>query len=467
MGFNSVLFIFFFLPIFMLLYIIAKDKYKNYIIIMFSILFYLWSGLYNFKILLILIIFNYLLSMFQKRNLKKSLLILSVFGNIFILAYFKYFEYLIMNINQYLNLNISLNNILAPVGISFIIFHAISYQIDTFKDLSLRETSFLDYVLYILYFPKIVQGPIIQFKDFYSSMRNRTINTIFFVEGIEKFIIGLSKKVLLADVLGSTVQLAIQNWQNSGIDQLTGWLITICYFFQIYCDFSGYSDMALGISKMLGFSFDENFNFPYLSTSITDFWRRWHISLGKWFREYVYIPLGGNRSGNVYIHLSIVFILTGIWHGTGIIYLIWGGMHGLIMLFERYLISKNIFEKIPTLFRKLYTICFVAIGWLMFLFPHYNIFIDFFRLLFGETSYSYIPFSLIYFLNIKVLFILFVCAFFSFKLYPNKLYDKVLEFNKNSIMFNAFKYCFLIIMFFLCLTNIIRGTYSPFIYTQF
>ena len=466
MNFNSNIFIFFYLPLTLLFYYLAQDQYRKYILIIFSALFYLWSGLYNFKILLIIIFFNAIISFITNKNKNKLILFIGILGNLFILIYFKYLRYIFENINQYFQLDLPIINVIAPLGISFIFFHSISYLIDSYKQKDIKF-NFIDFIFYLLYFPKIIQGPIVKYENFLNYYKKRSVNFDNFISGIEKFIIGLGKKVLIADILAVTVQNGLQSWQLYGIDQITAFLITICYFFQIYCDFSGYSDMAIGLSEMFGINLNNNFNYPYLSTSITEFWRRWHISLGSWFKEYVYIPLGGNRTGNVYINLTIVFLLTGLWHGVGPIYIIWGGIHGIVILIERILMNKSVFEKIPIILRRFYTLAIVAIGWLMFLLLHLSTFSSFIITLLGFTIPKYIPFEFIYYFDKRVILLLVLCIIFSFKIYPKTFEKRIYILNNTSTIFNTLKYCILITLFVLSLISIMSGTYSPFIYFQF
>lgn len=467
MVFNSNIFIFIFLPIVILLYKILDQKYRNAFLLLASIFFYGWNGLYHLKFVLLIFVLNYLVSYFFYIFRKKYILVLSIIFNVGLLVYFKYGNYILDNLNQYLSLNISLIELIVPMGISFIIFHAISYQVDIYRNPSLYTKNMIDVGLYFLFFPKLLQGPIIQFKDFYYQLKNQKKDLDFFISGIEKFIIGLSKKAIISDVLLLSVNKVLRYNNYNAIDIMTHWFIMVAYFFVIYFDWSGYSDMAIGISRMLGFDFKDNFNFPYVATSITEFWRRWHISLGNWFKEYVYIPLGGNRKGNVYIHLIIIFILTGVWHGAGILYLLWGLLHGIFMLFERVLIRKGIFDKIPKFIRWIYTTIVVSFGWLIFLMPHANQLIPFLKGMVGLESSSYVPFTIEYILSYKIVFTLAVAIVGSYVFAIPKIQDKVLLLNKTSIIFNGFKYVCLSIMFLYSLISIISGTYSPFIYFQF
>lgn len=329
MGFSSVTFIFFFLPFCIAIFLISRkftqnENFENILLIIFSICFYIWgASSFDTKILFTLIVFNYLISVINRKTQQKWVISIGIVFNVFVLVYFKYSSKVFELLSSY---GIKNEEIIFPLGLSFVIFHCISYLVDSSKERITAEnelTNIIDFLLYILYFPKLIQGPIVQFKDMNRYIHNKDVSYDNIIYGVERIIIGLGKKVLIADELGKTLS-SIYN--NGNFDNLTAWLIVIGYSLQLYLDFSGYSDIAIGISNIFGIKIKENFNFPYLSKSITEFWQRWHISLGNWFKNYVYIPLGGNRTGNVYLNLSIVFLLTGLWHGNTHVYLYWGGM---------------------------------------------------------------------------------------------------------------------------------------------
>lgn len=467
MVFNSIIFLFYFMPIVIFSFTAVPLRFKRYILLCAGICFYAWSGLDNIKFILLLILVNYSGAILIKRYRKSYLLALFVGVNVMLLIYFKYFNYLIDNINDYLSLQIPLMEVLIPLGISFIIFHAISFQVDSYKDEALFDVDIIDFSVYLLYFPKLIQGPIIMFKDFIPQLKKPNINLDKFTFGIERFIIGLAKKVILADTLLVTVNQAVQSMHTYGIDIYTYWFIAFAYFWVIYLDFSGYSDMALGLSDMLGFSFKENFHYPYTAISITDFWRRWHISLGAWFRTYVYIPLGGNRKGNVYLHLLIVFILTGMWHGAGIMYLLWGLLHGIFILIERFLMKHGLLEKIPSVFRWGYTMAVVMLGWLIFLFPRANKLIAFIKGMIGINTVSYIPFTITYYLSFKIIITILLTVFLSYITAVPLIRKTFRKYNENSLLFNIAKYTFLSALLIYSIMGVVSGNYSPFIYFQF
>lgn len=350
MIFNSLTFIFLcFIPCILCLLITEKAagrfriRIQNGILLLFSLLFFGWSGIQYVQILLLLILLNYILGLLGKKF--KAVLIVGVLLNLGVLFYYKYLNLIVSTYNDIFHQNCSLWEIIAPLGISFITFQCISYLMDLYQSKDQVCSNALDFALYISFFPKLSQGPIVKYKDIESQLKYRTITFDKFVAGVERFIIGLSKKVLLADILGQTASSIFGN-MDMGMDAGTAWIALISYSFSLYMDFSGYSDMAIGMAAMMGFEFKENFAFPYLSTSVTEFWRRWHISLGAWFREYLYFPLGGSRRENVYLNLFIVFLATGIWHGATWVYLFWGAMHGSLrshrtVYYEEKLVRKD------------------------------------------------------------------------------------------------------------------------------
>lgn len=338
MIFNSLSFIFMcFIPCILLVLLVEKlflnyrIETQNIILVVFSLGFFAWSGLQHVVVLLGLILGNYVIGRIKKYN--KKLLLLGVIFNIGVLVYFKYTNLIIMTIDEILHQSHNTIEILAPLGISFIIFQCISYLLDIYFDKANPCCDLLSFTLYIVFFPKLSQGPIVKYRDMCGEIQNRNIRFNEFVQGCERFIVGLSKKVLVADLLASTVS-SIFSFTNVGMDVGTAWLGMFCFTVQLYMDFSGYSDMAIGMAKMFGFHFQENFNFPYLSLSITEFWRRWHISLGAWFREYLYFPLGGSRKGNVYINLFIYCFF-------GYRYMAWGSMGISILGSDAWSVHDN------------------------------------------------------------------------------------------------------------------------------
>ena len=372
MVFSSMTFIWIFLPLLLLFYFVVKEKYRNIILLIFSLIFYSW-GEPNYIILMLISIFmNYIfgitLDKFKSNKNKKVVLIFSILFNLGLLVYFKYFNFIVTNINNIIGKNIIPNtNILLPIGISFYTFQVMSYIIDLYREEIKVQKNLLNLALYISFFPQLIAGPIVKYKDIDAQLQKRSITIDKFSIGIKRFIYGLSKKVILANSLAYVAD-TIFNSNIQLINTPISWLGAICYTLQIYFDFSGYSDMAIGLGIMFGFEFMENFDLPYISQSITEFWRRWHISLSTWFKEYLYIPLGGNRKGKIrtYINLLIVFLATGIWHGAEWNFVAWGLFNGFFLIIEKIklkeLLDKNKFKFI----NHIYALLVVIFGWVLF-----------------------------------------------------------------------------------------------------
>lgn len=335
MGFTSEVFLFIYMPISIVIYLVAnrfgKIQINNLVLLLLNLLFYAWSGWNTLGWFLVMNVMVYLLGqMIYLSRIKdgkpmqsKTWLCLACIVGIGYLFLAKYAEFVIQQINQMLKLSWTTPSMIVPIGISFLFFEALSYIIDVYRGDALPGTLF-DVTLFLSLFPKLVSGPIVLWKDFAGQIHCRKTELNHVVVGIDRIIIGFAKKAILADSFGKQINVIEEAIAVSGVDAVTMWLRAVLYFFQIYYDFSGYSDIAIGLSRIFGFTLKENFNFPYISGSISEFWRRWHISLGTWFREYIYIPLGGNKKGNVYFNLFVVFLLTGIWHGANWTFFILG-----------------------------------------------------------------------------------------------------------------------------------------------
>ena len=468
MLFSSQIFIFGFLPISLILYFLLGKVFKNYILLLLSLVFYCWTGTSSIPLLLISILINYIFGIliynFKNRDkLSRFILIIGVIFNLVILFYYKYFNFSTSVYNYIFNSNITLRNITLPLGISFITFQGISYIVDIYRGDAIVNKNPFSIALYIAFFPKVVSGPIIKYKNIDSQIKDRSVSLSQFSYGVERFVFGLSKKVILSDILGGITD-TIFNLLNTGIDTPTAWIGMICYTLQIYFDFSGYSDMAIGLANMFGFSFMENFNYPYISKSITEFWRRWHISLSTWFKEYVYIPLGGNRKGifRTYINLLIVFFLTGIWHGASLNFIIWGLWHGLFMVIERLIKNKDWYKKIPNYFKTAFTLLIVSLGWILFRSNSLSQAIKYFAIMFGLEHYDFITFDYRYYLTHKIIVWIILGTIFSTPFISNTL--KKYENNKS---FELIKTIIIGILFITSIIFIVNSTYSPFIYFQF
>ena len=476
MLFNSVSFIFLFLPIVLILYHVinrfhfrGKDLVLNLLLVVFSLVFFCWGG---FKVavrtlpaLASIVLWNYLMALLSKKW--KPFLSIGVIGNLAFFFYYKIWNEFARLIDGLLSSNLTIEKLVIPIGLSFILFHGISYLLDIRHGKVKPNRNFAEFALYMLFFPKLAQGPIVKYYEFEPYLRNRQVDFAGLVSGLERFIVGLAKKVLVADVLALTVN-RIFSFTYGQMDVASAWLGSILFTLQIYLDFSGYSDMAIGIGRMFGFRIPENFNFPYASMSISEFWRRWHITLGAWFREYLYIPLGGSRKGNVYLNLFIVFLVTGIWHGSSLVFILWGICHGLCVMMERFLVQKGWYEKIPKILRWLYTMFVVNIGWIAFRVTDFRMFKEYCKHLFGiRLCTEYPTFDWTYLLSLRVLILATICLVGMIVLRNGRIQEKLRQWNERSIGFSIVKYIFLIALFFFSVCAVMASKYHPFLYFQF
>ena len=378
-----------------------------------------------------------------------------------LLFYYKYYDFTIDNINEIFNTNYSIKNIVLPIGISFFTFQGMSYIIDIYRNDGKVNKNPFSVALYISLFPQLVAGPIIKYKTIDDQIRNRKESLEFFSYGINRFVIGLAKKVIIADILAGMAD-NIFNLYYSGIDMPTAWIGAICYTFQIYYDFSGYSDMAIGLGYMFGFEFMENFNYPYISKSITEFWRRWHISLSTWFKEYLYIPLGGNRRGNIYFNLFVVFLVTGIWHGAAWTFILWGLWHGFFILIERAIRNKEWYINVPRTIKYIVTMLIVILGWVLFRADNLEQAIGFIKTMFGFSKAIDITFEYSYFINKKLVFWIVISILGAVPFANNNL--KKYKKSKN---FEVLSTIIISLLFIISIIFVVNSTYSPFIYFQF
>lgn len=374
--------------------------------------------------------------------------------------------FLITNLNELLAADFNVPKIVLPIGISFFTFQSMSYVIDVYRRETPAQKNPLSLALYVSLFPQLIAGPIVRYVDIRTQITNRYIDLELYASGVRRFIIGLAKKVLIANVLGETAD-KIFATQYGQMSVSTAWLGAVCYTMQIYFDFSGYSDMAIGLGKMFGFKFLENFNLPYISKSMTEFWRRWHISLSTWFRDYVYIPLGGNRKGNVYQHLFIVFVLTGLWHGAAWNFLFWGLWHGMFLMIERPFRIRKININVPACMKWGYTMLIVTLGWVLFRTENLPQACQYVRTMFGMAEYGFIPFDTIYYLDHRTAAVLIAAIFVSSNI-PSKIYDRLtcVTGARNNVRLLA-ENAALIVMLAVSAIFIVNSSYNPFIYFRF
>ena len=364
MLFTSINFLYYFLPIVLVLYFIVPKKTKNFVLFIASMAFYFYGEPKYIFLMLAEIVVAYIGAIIIDKHKNKGTLAIVLAIHIGLLVFFKYTDFIINNINNIFNSKIQLLQLALPIGISFYTFQIISYEVDVFRGTVKAQKSLINLATYVSLFPQLIAGPIVRYETIEDELSNRKNSFENFAYGTRRFTIGLAKKVLIANMLGEICNKFTMADEKTVV---LYWLFAISYMLQIYFDFSAYSDMAIGLGRIFGFHFLENFNYPYISKSITEFWRRWHISLGSWFRDYVYIPLGGSRKGKLILvrNLIIVWLLTGIWHGASWNFVIWGLMFGILLIIEKLWLGKYI-EKLPNILKKLYVLFIVMISFIIF-----------------------------------------------------------------------------------------------------
>ena len=468
MVFSSIIFMFTFLPLSLLLYYIMPRKFKNLMLLMISLVFYAWGEPVYVLLMIFTIIFDYIMALIIDRNkddkVKSKIIFIATVGvNLLILGFFKYYGFLIDNINLLFNLNLQYTNLALPIGISFYTFQTLSYVVDVYLHKVKVQRSLISFALYVTMFPQLVAGPIVKYSDIDYQLTNRKESINKFGQGVDRFIIGLGKKVLLANNIG-IIWTTIQGMNIDSISVLTSWIGIIAYTFQIYFDFSGYSDMAIGLGKMFGFEFIENFNYPYISTSISEFWRRWHISLGTWFREYVYIPLGGNRVSTLkhIRNLFVVWLLTGLWHGASWNFVVWGLYYGFILFMEKIILHK-VLSKTPKFIKHIYTMLLVMIGWVLFGSVDLTSALEYLKVMFGFSGNALVDNSAIYYLytNIKLLIILTLCSTPIISI----IFRQIIKKGKSVGILFAVSINIIIIL--ISIAYLVNETYNPFLYFRF
>ena len=390
MVFSDSVFICVFLPIVLAGYYICPKRLRNSFLLLVSLVFYAWGEPKYVFLMMFSIAINYAFGLLLDRNrknvrLSKALLALSVVIDIGLLCVFKYTDFVITNLNRAFNADIGLVNLALPIGISFYTFQAMSYTIDVYRDDVKVQRTILDFGMYITMFPQLIAGPIVRYSDVEAQLKERSVSAEDFASGICRFVVGLGKKVLLANQIGA---LWDQIYALGGEPSVhMAWLGAVAYTFQIYFDFSGYSDMAIGLGRIFGFKFPENFRYPYESKSITEFWRRWHITLSTWFKEYLYIPLGGNRKGMArqILNLLIVWTLTGFWHGAGWNFVMWGLYYFLFLVLEKLFMLK-VLDKLPAFVRHIYALFIIVIGWVIFACDDTSVLLPYLGSMFGANG---------------------------------------------------------------------------------
>jgi alginate O-acetyltransferase complex protein AlgI len=474
MVFSSHLFLLYFFPVFLLLYHFVGKAYKNGALLAASILFYAW-GAPKFVFLLLgsTVLDFYLVRAMHKstgNRQRKTLLVLSVCLNLGLLLYFKYANFFVENVNTMLgSVGMSVVNwtaVALPIGISFYTFQTLTYSVDVYRKVHLPLDRLGDYLLYIMSFPQMIAGPIVRFHTIADQIVNRKETIDDKLLGLLRFLIGLAKKVLIANVLGEQADY-ILGMPPGDISPITAWIGIFAYSFQIYFDFSGYSDMAIGIGRMLGFTFPENFDNPYIAQNISEFWRRWHITLGQWMRDYLYIPLGGNRVNSnmrLYLNLWLVFLISGLWHGASWNFVIWGAYHGLFLILDRLFFIRFLrsLGRFPSI---VLTFLIVTIGWVFFRLPDFDQALRFLQTLFFFSAYPdelYLPNSFYFFFGLAALFAFSGCSAFGKKI------EQLFYYQKQAILSSYLSlYAIALMLLLLCISSISSADYNPFIYFRF
>ena len=463
MLFTSISFLYYFLPTIIILYFITPKKYRNYILLIFSIIFYMYGEPKYVILMLVEILVAYFGALLIDKYKSKEIFLITIIIHIGLLCVFKYTDLFITTINSIFKSNINLFNIALPIGISFYTFQILSYVIDVYKGKVKVQKNILKLATYVSLFPQLIAGPIVRYETICDELDNRDETIEKFSLGVRRFIIGLAKKVLIANMLGELCT------KFSLVDErsvLFYWIFAISYMLQVYFDFSAYSDMAIGLGKMFGFTFLENFNYPFISKSITEFWRRWHISLSSWFKDYVYIPLGGSRKGTLKLvrNILIVWFLTGIWHGAAYNFILWGLFIGVFLVIEKLWLSKYI-SKLPKFLRNIYVLFIIMISFIMFNAGSINEAFFNIKGLFGLNKEVFINNYTIYYLK-SYLIVLIIAIFGATPLFKN-IVEKLKKSKCLNKIINILEPIFLVILLLLVTAYLIDSSYNPFLYFRF
>lgn len=475
MLFSSPIFLFLFLPVTLLLYYIIPKKGRNLLLLLLSLTFYTWGEKQMVAIIISSALIDFLAGIIIAKGKRKLGLGLSIIFNLSLLVFFKYSNFVFSNaiaFLEYFNINTATTNVFAnvalPIGISFYTFQTMSYTIDVYRGHVKANKNFLDFATYVTLFPQLIAGPIVRYSTIKHELKHRKTSFSLFSQGVERFIVGLAKKMIIANNCAYLAD-GVFNLPNNDSCALIAWLGVLAYSFQIYFDFSGYSDMAIGLGKMFGFNFPENFNYPYISKSIKEFWRRWHITLSSWFKDYVYISLGGNRKGHLrtYINLLIVFLVTGLWHGANWTFILWGLFHGTFLIIER--IGFNDFlKKQSKIIAHFYTIIVILFSWVIFRSKSIIEAFNYIKTMFNfsaEINYEYLYF----YLTKETITALALAIVFSTPIHKN-VKNYILSLNNQSNQLKIIQSLRIIVLFgllFISYIYIATDSYNPFIYFQF
>ena len=461
MVFSSITFLFYFLPIVLAVYYLVPNKWKNMVLLIFSFVFYFYGEPIYVLLMIFSIICTYLFGLLihHYRKYAKLFLILFLSISVGLLVYFKYIDFIIENINLWLANKIDFIHVALPIGISFYTFQMISYVVDVYRGQAKVQKNILKLAMYVSLFPQLIAGPIVRYTTIESQLEKREYTMQKFALGVRRFIIGLGKKVLIANILGELNSIFLASNDTS---VLFYWLYAISVMLQIYFDFSGYSDMAIGLGKMFGFEFLENFNYPYVATSITDFWRRWHISLSSWFRDYIYIPLGGNRVSKIkwFRNIMIVWLLTGLWHGAAWNFIIWGLYFGILLIIEKLFLEKYL-KKLPKVLSRIYVLLLVMISFIVFNGEGVNQIAQNIGGLIGLNHISIISQESLYYF--KSYFIVIIIGMIG----ATPILKNIASSQKIHRFINILEPLFLLLILLLSTSYIIDGSFNPFLYFRF
>ena len=467
MAFHDISFLFVLFPLVLLAHKVMPQKGKNAVLLLFSLVFYAWGEPRYVVLMVLSIAFNYFTGLAmaayraeEKQDKAKMTLVSAVAANLLLLGFFKYSGFLLDNLNALLGLKLRMPAMSMPIGISFFTFSILSYLFDVYRGKAPVAENVLEFSLFVTFFPKLVSGPIVPYGKMQEQIRERTVKASHFGQGCRLFLIGLAKKMLLANTLGTTFY-ALSAMEQVSV--VSAWLGAVCYSLMLYYDFGGYSDMAIGIARMFGFEFDRNFDYPYISSSITEFWRRWHISLGAWFREYVYIPLGGSREGRnkTLRNLCVVWLLTGIWHGANWTFIVWGVYYGILLMLEKFVLQE-LLSQVPTAIRRFFTMILVVIGWVFFFSADLGSAISWLGQMFGIGAAGVMDAAAKYYLGSSWIVLLMgivgatpLCA---------NLGSNVFRGGKLPVVLSVVWFGLLLM---LSIAGMMTGTYSTFLYFQF
>ncbi|MBQ4527253.1 MAG: MBOAT family protein [Clostridia bacterium] len=467
MLFSSLSFLYYYFPCVVILYTLTPKAFKNAVLLLSSLAFYAWGEPQYVLIMLVSILFGYIFGILiqhfnEKKRLSKLFLCLSAITSLSALVYFKYADFFIENFSRATGISLNALNLVLPIGISFYTFQILSYTVDIYRGRCEAQKNPINLAVYITFFPQLIAGPIVRYSDIESQLTQRTHSIEKSNTGIKRFIAGLSKKVIFANTFGE-----LCNLFNLSDDKsiLFYWLFAFSYMLQIYFDFSGYSDMAIGLGNIFGFKLPENFHYPFCAKSITDFWRRWHISLGTWFRDYVYIPMGGSRckSSKMFINIFTVWILTGLWHGAEWNFIVWGIYFAVLLCLEKFLFKKYI-EKLKVL-RHIYVIFFVTLSFVIFSAPSIREIFYHIKTMFGITELPFISPGFIYYLKSFGITLLLggICSTPLLKIIKRKITSD----SKEKIYVTVLENIIILMLLFICTAYLVDGSFNPFLYFRF